>query len=266
MKYVHGRVRLATASPRVGEYDYGTKTYEPADYYGDHFMYRDDPNLLPVRKGLYASYSPTPSQNALTAYPPQTLYSPHHNSSYNNWSPMSGCHSCNMGYLGSADMDDLAMLEDIQSGEVETIEEEGGGIVEGIANWWNSLSDDDKEFIKNTGREAVDEAVSGGSSSGTGRGKPNSNFQDRLDQMTLAELNEAYKMLKRLPQWMPLTKSMMRQVRAEVVSRLYKNNKPLFTTIIPLQPGSQSKAEKKSGAGGLIIGASVLAILAKALL
>lgn len=262
-KYVHGRVRLATSTPRVREYDYGTKTYEPVDYYGDHFMYRDDPNLLPVRQGLYASYSPTPSQNALTAYPPQTLYSPHSSSYSQNWNPLSGvCKPCSMGYLGSSDMDDLAMLNDIESGEVGLIEEEGGGFVQGILKWWNDLSPEDKETIKSTGKQVVDEAVSGGKRSGTGRGKPNQQFQSRLDQMTLGQLSYMYKMFDRMrPK--QIFAGILRQIRAEVVSRLYRDNKPLFTTIIPLQPSStSSQDDKKGGAGALILGAGALALLA----
>jgi hypothetical protein len=73
--YVHGRVRLATASPRVSEYDYSNRSYSPPDYYGgDHFLYRGDPNLLPNGNGMYSSSSPYNS-DAITAYPPSTIYS-----------------------------------------------------------------------------------------------------------------------------------------------------------------------------------------------
>lgn len=268
-KYVHGRVRLATSTPRVREYDYGTKTYEPVDYYGDHFMYRDDKNLLPVRKGLYASYSPTPSQNALTAFPPPTLYSPHSSSYSQNWSPLSGvCKPCSMGYLGSGDMDDLEMLNDIESGEVGVIEEEGGGFVEGIVDWWNGLAPEDKEALKSTGKQVVDEAVSGGKRSGTGKGKPNNDFAQRLDQMDMSQLLYMYKMFDRQPKF--LFAGLRRQIRAEVVSRLYAANKlPKFSkgqkTVFTPKGKSGQKEGAGAGAGTFILGAGALALLASIL-
>ena len=169
-KYVHGRVRLATSTPRVREYDYGTKTYEPVDYYGDHFMYRDDKNLLPVRKGLYASYSPTPSQNALTAYPPQTLYSPHSSSYSQNWSPLSGvCKPCSMGYLGSGDVtqpSDEEVLAMLESGEIEPMNQEDAGwlaslgswlgdIWRALTDWWNGLSEEEKAYYREEATKAI---------------------------------------------------------------------------------------------------------------
>ena len=227
-KYVHGRVRLATASPRVGEYDYGTKEYSPAEYYGDHYMYRDDPNLLPVKKGMYASYSPYPSQNALTAYPPPTLYSPHQSSSYSqNWSPAmaGGCACANMGYLGSSSGgSDLDMLNDLESGEVGVIENEGGGFVEGIVNWWNSLDQGTKDVVVKTGKEAVDQAVKGGKSSGTGRGKPSAQFQERLDKMTSDQLSLVYNTFQKLPKT-SFVRGILRQIRAETLSRIYDGSK-----------------------------------------
>ncbi len=162
-KYVHGRGRLATASPRVGEYDYGTKSYSPSDYYGDHFMYRDDPNLLPVRKGLYASYSPVPSQNALTAFPPPMLVDKH-NSSYHSWTPsmetspsyLSGSHLAGDGISEFSDEELLDLVE------AEEFVEDDPSMAEqvGSALWdaWNSLSDEQKDQAA----ELVYDTVTGG--------------------------------------------------------------------------------------------------------
>ena len=133
-KYVHGRVRLATASPRVGEYDYATKEYSPSDYYGDHFMYRDDPNLLPVRKGMMASYSPYPSQNALTAFPPPMLVD-RHGSAYNNWSPTK---SINSSYLSGT------YLGEMHHGEIS--DEEAMEIAEALAEEQPNLDPEQDEY------------------------------------------------------------------------------------------------------------------------
>ena len=192
-KYVHGRVRLATASPRINLYDYGTKSYTPPDYYGDHFMYRDDPNLLPVRQGLYASYSPTPSQNQLTAYPPQTLYSNHSSSYSQGWNPtMSGCSCANMGYLGEGEGEgevdqemldltaspspppsDEEILAMIESGDIKTKEEDAGflesigkffvDLWNALKGWWDGLSPEEQEEYRKKAKDVID------NKSGSGR-------------------------------------------------------------------------------------------------
>ena len=190
-KYVHGRVRLATGSPRVGEYDYGTRTYEPADYYGGHFLYADDKNLLHQRNNLYTASSPY-SGRAVATYPPQTLYnSP-------STSPIGVFGSAYMA--GSQEGTDLDMLNDLESGEVETIEEEGffSSAVNGVKNWWNSLSKEDKNTIKKEGVALAKGAMSSGKS-GTGGGKASSRFPKRLDSMTVEQLEEGYKQIKLIP-------------------------------------------------------------------
>ncbi len=59
---VQGQVRLYRGSPRVNEYDYDNRRYEPPDYYGsargDHFMSVSDPNLVPYSNGVYMTQSP----------------------------------------------------------------------------------------------------------------------------------------------------------------------------------------------------------------
>lgn len=63
-KSVDGSVYLFDVSPRVDEYAYEKRTYEPPDYYGDpkmiydHFMNRSDFNLLKQPNGTYMSRSP----------------------------------------------------------------------------------------------------------------------------------------------------------------------------------------------------------------
>ena len=281
-KYVHGRVRLATASPRINLYDYGTKSYTPPDYYGDHFMYRDDPNLLPVRQGLYASYSPTPSQNQLTAYPPQTLYSNHSSSYSQGWNPtMSGCSCANMGYLGSGDVDDLAILNDIEAGDVESAEESGSWW-QGIKDFWDGLSEEDKNTIKNTAKDAVNEAIKSGDS-GSGQGAIGTGqLSIRLSQMSYEQLVQAYDLVKRLNLLPYLKQSMLRKIRMEMIGRIFKQHSiqsgksgAWKTPSSPLKPSYTSsqgngqgngQEDKKGGAGGLILGAGALFLLAKALL
>lgn len=312
-KYVHGRVRLATASPRVGEYDYGTKTYEPADYYGDHFMYRDDPNLLPVKKGLYASFSPYPGQNALTAFPPQTLYSPHSKSYSQNWSPMSGvCKPCSMGYLGNtgessygSDEEVLAMLE---SGEIEPMNQEDAGFIGGLlgflgdvwgalTGWWDSLSEEEKQYY----REQAAEAVASGVASATGDADDTS-IKDPLMGIGISLLNdealkEAYQKIK--ANQAPYSKTLLGNeyyaIRSAILQEMIRRKlltltlvmvpgglsltppkassvQSVFCKAFPNDPKCQPKStgsgsgDKKGGVGALVLGAGALALLAKVLL
>lgn len=254
-RYVHGQVRLATASPRVGEYDYGTKTYEPADYYGGHFMYRDDPNLLPVKRGLYASFSPIPSQNALTAFPPRTLYSPHSKTYSQNWTPMSGmCKPCaNMGYLSGggessygSDEEVLAMLE---AGEIEPMEEDSGfiggllgflGDVWGaLTGWWDGLSEEEKQYY----REQAAEAVAAGAASATGNADDTS-IKDPLLGIGISllddeKLKEAYQKIK--ANQAPYSKTLLgddyNAVRSAILQEMIRRN--LLTLTLVQAPNFQ---------------------------
>lgn len=270
--YVHGRVRLATGSPRVGEYEYGTRTYEPADYYGNHFLYADDKNLLHQGMNLYTASSPY-SGRAVATYPPQTIYN----------SPSTSP----IGVFGSAYMaggqsgSDLDMLNDLESGEVGAIEEEGffEGAINGIKNWWNSLSQSDKDYLKNKGGELIEGQTSSGGRSGTGGRKASQRLAKRLDKMTLEELRNGYEMVKLIP--VPnIRRPILKKIRQEIIGRLFINSQggvssPKGTgTFSPKAGGSGGSsgsggsggAGKKAGGGGLLLGAGALALLAKLLL
>ena len=160
-KYVHGRVRLATSSPRVGEYDYDTKSYTPPDFYGDHFLYRDDRNLLPTAPGLYTASSPY-TADSTTAFPPQTLYDKH-SSTYSGMHSMvpnpyrQGMLSGNLGeddsLWGTLEAEETVdLIDETAANEPNVFQQMGTGIM----NWWDGLSPEEKVEAAGTGLELAE--------------------------------------------------------------------------------------------------------------
>ena len=170
--YVHGQVRLATASPRVGEYDYVDRNYTPADYYGDHFLFRSDRNLLPTAPGLYTASSPYTFQST-TGFPP---FFDKHSSAY------AGLHAGfkpngTPSYLGDSDMTEQEMMDyledagatydpnDAQNEEdmLDDIDEtvNDPNLLEqfgsALLGWWNSLDKKEKKEATDIGLALAEE-------------------------------------------------------------------------------------------------------------
>ena len=302
-KYVHGRVRLATGTPRVGEYDYVERTYEPADYYGDHFMYRDDRNLLPIRQGLYGASSPYTFKST-TAFPPQTLYSPHSSSYLGGSNPMTPPYLSGAYRPLGSDHDLWSELEEEQEVELmdealQEDQEEGSNFFSqawtDVTNWWDSLSGEEKVEAVKTGYEVADTVINETGTSGTST--PNGAklpTGEQINALPSDVLRGIYKLIQnKLPPFASfmmsesMRKDFERLVRNELAQRgllapvLYPQSVVIQTDLFdmktpkafsPLTPSVTGKKpkgtqdEEKSNVGALVIGASVLAIAAKLLL
>ena len=143
---VDGNVLLYSASPRVNEYSYSNRNYEPPDYYGDpmfgskngdHFL-NNDFNLLPY-KGNYMTRSPYILYGSSYGG-----FNPTKTSIQNAYGEQSAAADGAAGAAANATSDDgdIPSLEDVQSG-IETVKE-GWAVITSvggaISDGWNNLT------------------------------------------------------------------------------------------------------------------------------